>query len=195
MVSTDFRPVPLQHYAFPIGGKGLHLLVDDKGYREENFFRMRESLGQTAEKSHTENNQGNKGRKGRTQVQNDPRKDVTRLVKMCQMKKWLPVIVFSFSRRECEQYAGDLAKLDFTTDEEKDEIEMVFTDAMQETLSESDQALKAVTMILPLLKKGVGIHHSGLLPIANVSVANRTLSKFSWKRISTTSLTIGRSPE
>lgn len=32
------RPVPLEHYIFPAGGDGLHLVVDNKGrFRENNF--------------------------------------------------------------------------------------------------------------------------------------------------------------
>ena len=31
VVYTDFRPVPLQHYMFPAGGDGLHLVVDERG--------------------------------------------------------------------------------------------------------------------------------------------------------------------
>jgi ATP-dependent RNA helicase DOB1 len=38
VVYTDVRPVPLQHYVFPAGGAGLHLVVDDKGrFRDDNF--------------------------------------------------------------------------------------------------------------------------------------------------------------
>ena len=29
VVYTDYRPVPLEHYIFPSGGDGLHLVVDD----------------------------------------------------------------------------------------------------------------------------------------------------------------------
>lgn len=31
VVCTDFRPVPLQHYIFPAGGSGLHLVLDADG--------------------------------------------------------------------------------------------------------------------------------------------------------------------
>ena len=34
VVYTDFRPTPLQHYIYPSGGDGLHLVVDEK----VNFF-------------------------------------------------------------------------------------------------------------------------------------------------------------
>ncbi|KAF9968734.1 ATP-dependent RNA helicase mtr4 [Mortierella alpina] len=38
VVYTDYRPTPLQHYLFPEGGNGLHLVVDEKGqFREDNF--------------------------------------------------------------------------------------------------------------------------------------------------------------
>lgn len=79
-------------------------------------------------------------------------------------KKFQPVIVFSFSRRECEQYATSMAKLDFNTDEEKETVEDIFKKAI-EVLSEEDRSLPAIDLILPLLKRGIGVHHSGLLPI------------------------------
>lgn len=38
VVYTDYRPVPLQHYIFPSGGEGLHLVLDEKGnFKEDNF--------------------------------------------------------------------------------------------------------------------------------------------------------------
>lgn len=41
VVYTDFRPTPLQHYVFPIGGSGLYLVVDEnEQFREENFVKM-----------------------------------------------------------------------------------------------------------------------------------------------------------
>ena len=30
-----FRPTPLQHYLFPAGGDGIHLVVDEKGHSEK----------------------------------------------------------------------------------------------------------------------------------------------------------------
>lgn len=29
VVYTEYRPVPLQHYLFPAGGQGIHLIVDE----------------------------------------------------------------------------------------------------------------------------------------------------------------------
>ena len=48
--------------------------------------------------------------------------------------------------------------------EEKKMVDEVFQNAMM-VLSEEDRALPQVENVLPLLKRGIGIHHGGLLPI------------------------------
>jgi superfamily II RNA helicase len=68
--------------------------------------------------------------------------------------------------RECESYGSYVqrAELDFNTEEEKEQVQMVFDNAMQ-CLSESDRQLDAIANIVPMLRAGIGVHHSGLLPI------------------------------
>ncbi len=80
------------------------------------------------------------------------------------MKNFNPVIVFAFSKRECEGLALNLSKLEFNSAEEQDLINNIFTNAM-ENLSQDDRQLPQISNILPLLKRGIGIHHGGLLPI------------------------------
>ena len=41
--------------------------------------------------------------------------DYVQVVKMIMEKQLQPVIVFSFSRRDCEAYALQMSKLDFNT--------------------------------------------------------------------------------
>ena len=31
VVYTDYRPTPLQHYAYALGSSGLHLVLDERG--------------------------------------------------------------------------------------------------------------------------------------------------------------------
>lgn len=57
-----------------------------------------------------------------------------------------------------------MTKLDFNTDEEKKMVEEVFSNAI-DCLSDEDKKLPQVEHVLPLLKRGIGIHHGGLLPI------------------------------
>lgn len=79
-------------------------------------------------------------------------------------KHYNPVIVFSFSKRECESLALQMSKLDFNDDTEKDMVSKVFGNAISQ-LSDADKELPQIQHILPLLRRGTGIHHSGLLPI------------------------------
>lgn len=79
-------------------------------------------------------------------------------------RKFQPVIIFSFSRRECEQHAMSMSKLDFNNQEEKDTVEEVFRNAIL-CLNEEDRNLPAIELMLPLLQRGIAVHHSGLLPV------------------------------
>jgi ATP-dependent RNA helicase DOB1 len=90
--------------------------------------------------------------------------NIFKIVKMIMERNFAPVIVFSFSKKECEAYALQMAKLDFNTNEEKKLVDEVFNNAMM-VLSKEDRTLPQVENVLPLLKRGIGIHHGGLLPI------------------------------
>ncbi|VDK61015.1 unnamed protein product, partial [Gongylonema pulchrum] len=76
----------------------------------------------------------------------------------------IPVIVFSFSRKECEAYATQMTNLDFNTENEKTVVREIFVNAIS-LLSDEDSKLPEIGRVLPLLLRGIGVHHSGLLPI------------------------------
>ena len=41
-MTTNYRPTPLQHYMFPVGGDGLQMVVDEaSNFREDSFQRVR----------------------------------------------------------------------------------------------------------------------------------------------------------
>ncbi|XP_075083986.1 DExH-box ATP-dependent RNA helicase DExH10-like [Nicotiana tabacum] len=166
VVYTDFRPTPLQHYMFPVGGSGLYLVVDEnEQFREENFVKMQDSLAKqkSGENKSTANAAKVRGRIARGGSSSGV-SDICKIVKMTMEKKFQPVIVFSFSRRECEQHAMSMLKLDFNTEEEKEVVNEVFRNAMA-CLSEEDRNLPAIALMLPLLQRGIAVHHSGLLPV------------------------------
>lgn len=166
VVYTDFRPTPLQHYLFPQGGNGIHLVVDEKSvFREDNFQKAMGALADARGDDPASADSG-KGRKGVTKKggpQGGP-SDIYKIVKMIMMKHYNPVIVFAFSKRQCEALALQMSKLEFNTDEEKAMVSTVFNNAI-EALSVEDRALPQIEHILPLLRRGIGIHHGGLLPI------------------------------
>lgn len=174
VVYTDFRPTPLQHYFFPAGAEGIHLIVDEKGgFREENFQKAMSSI---AEKKGDDPSDPMAKRKGKGKDkklnkggENQEKSDIWKLVKMIMIKNYNPVIVFSFSKRECEAFALQMSKLAFNDDSEKEMVSKVFNSAI-EMLSDEDKALPQIQHILPLLRRGIGVHHSGLLPILKETI-------------------------
>lgn len=53
---------------------------------------------------------------------------------------------------------------DFNTEDEKNQIDTIYKNAMS-TLSADDQNIPMITQLPLLLKRGIGIHHGGLIPI------------------------------
>ncbi|XP_012278049.1 superkiller viralicidic activity 2-like 2 [Orussus abietinus] len=165
VVYTDYRPTPLQHYIFPVGGDGIHLVVDEMGqFKEENFNRAMACLQNSdASKGDT------KGRRGGMHGTNKGQTNIFKMVKMIMERNFAPVIIFSFSKKDCEVYAMQMAKLDLNTIEEKKLVDEVFNNAM-DVLNEEDRKLPQVENVLPLLRRGIGIHHGGLLPILKETI-------------------------
>ncbi|XP_057797890.1 DExH-box ATP-dependent RNA helicase DExH9-like isoform X2 [Salvia miltiorrhiza] len=162
IVYTDYRPTPLQHYVFPCGGDGLYLVVDEKGkFREDSFQKALNALIPTSEDRKKENGKGSKGLVAGKAGEDS---DIFKMVKMIILRQYDPVICFSFSKRECEFLAMQMAKMDLSDEDEKVNIETIFWSAM-DLLSDDDKKLPQVSNMLPLLKRGIGVHHSGLLPI------------------------------
>uniref|UniRef100_A0A2P2MK93 RNA helicase n=3 Tax=Rhizophora mucronata TaxID=61149 RepID=A0A2P2MK93_RHIMU len=165
VVYTDFRPTPLQHYVFPVGGSGLYLVVDEnEQFREDNFLKLQETF---SKQKIGDGNRSANGKQSRRIAKNGNASggsDIYKIVKMIMERKFQPVIVFSFSRRECEQHAMSMSKLDFNSQDEKDVVEQVFNNAIL-CLNEDDRKLPAIELMLPLLQRGIAVHHSGLLPV------------------------------
>jgi len=155
---TEYRPVPLQHYIFPAGGEGVYMVVDEKGeFKEDNFQRAVASLDKAVDNDKTQ-------KKPKKRIESNLRGDLLKVVRMCADRHYLPVIVFAFSRRECESNAMAMKKMELTDADEQQLIEEVFQNAMA-TLGDDDRDLPQVQQMVSLLKRGIGIHHGGLLPI------------------------------
>ncbi|KXZ50647.1 hypothetical protein GPECTOR_15g331 [Gonium pectorale] len=168
VVYTDYRPTPLQHYLFPAGGDGLYMVVDERGiFKDDNFQKAVAVLTDT-----DPSGKGSKGGKGGASGAaagpaggpDSQKSDIFKLVRMIMERNYDPVIVFSFSKRECEALAAQMAPLELNSDDEKALVANVYWSAM-ECLSQDDQRLPQISAMLPMLQRGIGVHHSGLLPI------------------------------
>ena len=173
VVYTDFRPTPLQHYFHPAGAEGIHLVVDEKGiFREENFNKAMTTIAEKQGDDPADAMAKRKGRGKDKKLNKGGTKgpsDIYKITRMIIGKNYNPVIVFSFSKNMCEAYALQMKNMTFNDDSEKAMVDKVYNSALQ-MLSEKDKELPQIQNILPLLKRGIGIHHSGLLPILKETI-------------------------
>ncbi|KDR85602.1 hypothetical protein GALMADRAFT_234567 [Galerina marginata CBS 339.88] len=79
-------------------------------------------------------------------------------------KALLPVVVFTFSKKRCEENAATLTNADLCTSVEKSEVH-VATEKALSRLKGSDKKLPQIVRTRDLLSRGIGIHHGGLLPL------------------------------
>ncbi|KAK0635066.1 rRNA-processing arch domain-containing protein [Bombardia bombarda] len=175
VVYTDFRPTPLQNYFFPAGGKGIFLIVDEKGNFKENNFNTAMALiedAKGADPADWNAKQKGKGKNKKTNTggkASDEKSDIAKIIRMILKKNFQPVIVFNFSKRDCEQMALKTSVMKFNAPDEEAMVDKVFENALTQ-LSDEDRSLPQITHILPLLRKGIGVHHSGLLPILKETI-------------------------
>jgi ATP-dependent RNA helicase DOB1 len=174
VVYTDFRPTPLQNYCFPAGGSGIYLVVDERGvFREDNFntamSMIEESKGADPADPNAKRHGKGKNKRMSKGFASDQNTDIYKIIKMIMKKSFHPVIVFNFSKRECEMLALKISAMNFNNETEQQLVDQVFKNATQ-TLSDEDRELPQITHILPLLRKGIGVHHSGLLPILKETI-------------------------
>ncbi len=169
VVYTDFRPTPLQNYCFPAGGDGILLVVDERGvFKEKNFNTAMTMVEHNKGADPADPDAKMKGRGKNKKINkgggNEATSDIYKIIRMIMKKNFHPVIVFNFSKRECEMLALKISGMNFNNDSEQALVTRVFENAI-DTLSEADRELSQITHLLPLLRKGIGVHHSGLLPI------------------------------
>ena len=154
LISTPHRPTPLEHWAFPLGGDGLHLLVDDSGrFLSAGYDGACRSLAVAGE---------HRAAAGRGGVRGAP--ELLRLLRLLIQRDLSPAIIFSFSRKECEGAAMSAKTLEALPEDKRQAVRLVF-DAAIATLSDDDQQIPQVGMLLPMLERGVAVHHSGMLPV------------------------------
>uniref|UniRef100_A0A1B0AF30 HTH_48 domain-containing protein n=1 Tax=Glossina pallidipes TaxID=7398 RepID=A0A1B0AF30_GLOPL len=84
---------------------------------------------------------------------NSGQSNIFKIVKMISERDFAPVIVFSFSKKDSEIYAMQIAKLNFNTADEKKLIDGGFNNAL-DVLSEKDRQFPQVENVLPLLWRG-----------------------------------------
>ena len=192
VVQTSARPTPLRHYVCPRGADGLYMVQDETNHFNGSQWqsavgrlpRPKPRAADTAEGEAAEPKDDGNDRAEKRAA------EVVRVLGRFASLDMLPAIVFAFSRRECEVFAthmgraaracegasaaddgadsgaadGCALRLRFLTRDEAARVELIYEGAIG-VLSDEDAQLAQVTALLPLLRAGVGVHHSGMLPV------------------------------
>lgn len=151
VVHTPKRPVPLSHQLF-VKGEVFKLFDSSQNrFLDANYRRAA---------AHYKENTKNSVRQG-----------VGRHHSWMQMVKYLrkqsldPAILFCFSKKKCDEAAEQLGAQDLTSGaSDKSHIHQFYQNAISR-LSIDDRNVPQITRHREMLKRGIGVHHAGLLPI------------------------------
>ncbi|XP_067416357.1 superkiller complex protein 2 [Emydura macquarii macquarii] len=167
VISTVRRPVPLEHHLYTGNSQKtqheLFLLVDARG----NFLTKGYYAAVEAKKERTSKHAQTFGAKQPLHPGAGLGQDKSvwlSLIDALRKRDQLPVVAFTFSRARCDDNAAALTTVDLTTGAEKSEVHVFFQKCIAR-LKGSDRQLPQVLHMVELLKRGIGVHHSGILPI------------------------------
>ncbi|KAF7210868.1 superkiller complex protein 2 isoform X1 [Nothobranchius furzeri] len=166
VISTMKRPVPLEHYLYTGNStktqKELFLLLDAAG----NFLTKGYYSAVDAKKERTSKHAQSFGAKSSSKATSasQDRAVWLTLLHFLSQRQQTPVVAFTFSRTRCDENARSLESMDLTTSVEKAEIHSFFQKSLSR-LRGGDRQLPQILLMRDLLKRGVAVHHSGILPI------------------------------
>ena len=170
VMGTLKRPVPLEHFLYTGNSKAtsneLFKIVDSHSKLLQDGYKKaaRAKNARTSDKDKTF------GAKGRQQGRGGSDKGLyVSLVGMLEKKELRPCVVFTFSRKRCETNADSLNSMDLTSSAEKATVHH-FVDQSVNRLKGSDRDLPQISRMRGMLKRGIGVHHAGLLPIVKEMV-------------------------
>lgn len=174
VIRTDYRPVPLGHYLF--AGRKLHKLMEgkggflDKGYKEatlsllpaserdkkEKGGKKKGALG--GSKQNMQTTRHSSGSSHSAWQQSGSRQDWMALIKFLEREELMPTVIFSFSKKKCEEIANMLRSLDLNTASERNAAHAFAIQTMKR-LSPKDACLPQVVTTCEMVKRGIGVHH------------------------------------
>ncbi|KAF9107089.1 hypothetical protein BGX29_007451 [Mortierella sp. GBA35] len=179
VISTPKRPVPLEHHLF--AGREVHKIVDAKqtwqslGYKgavdamakKEVDVKASQRGGRGGGRGGGGGGRGGGNFGGGGGGWRNDKQDknlFTHLVAYLNKKALLPVVVFTFSKKKCEENASGLSSTDLMTSSQKSEVHVFFEKSLVR-LHGTDRELPQIQRMRDLLSRGIAVHHSGLLPI------------------------------
>ncbi|CAA6656755.1 unnamed protein product [Spirodela intermedia] len=169
VTGTMKRPVPLEHCLFYSGE--LYKICESETFLPQGLRAAKDAFKKKT--STIGSSSGGAGSAAATQGVGRERHHETSgressmwllLINRLSKKSLLPVIIFCFSKNLCDKSADLLTGTDLTSSSEKSEIRL-FCDKAFSRLKGSDRNLPQIIRVQNLLRRGIGVHHAGLLPI------------------------------
>nr|UXY87333.1 RNA helicase ATP-dependent, SK12/DOB1 protein [Cryptomonas sp.] len=149
-IETSKRPVILQHYIYPYCNPGLFLVTDKKGlFLTKKYWDIFSKCNLKIKKSCKISN-----------LNNNIKKIIQKIYKIGHG----PVIIFSFGKKKCFQLINELKYKNFCNKKET-EIIQLFLDKCFSSISKKYKEFLRIDYIFYIVKKGIGIHHSGIFPL------------------------------
>ena len=198
LASTDKRVVPLTHYGYLTINEGAIKLIKDKSIQQDikksthKLIKIQSDKGVFDEDGYTTLYRMNKLFKERS-IFTKKKHVLNNLALFLKNNEMLPAIGFIFSRKMVENCANDItvplleddSKVPYTVRKECDQIIRKLPNYKEYLeLPEYDQ-------LVSLLEKGVGIHHSGMIPILREIVEIMISKKYIKLLFATESFAIG----
>ena len=198
LASTNHRVVPLTHYAFMTNNESVFKHIHDKTIQKEikdntnKLILLQEHNGSFQQggykKLYSIQEHYNQHR-----LRMNRKHTLNKLVKLLHDREMLPAIAFVFSRKQVESCAQDITVP--LLNEEKDvpfNIRRECEQIIRKLPNHKEYLeLPEYIMLVSLLEKGIGIHHSGMIPVLREIVEIMISKKYIYLLFATESFAIG----
>lgn len=166
VMSTPKRPVPLEHYLYTGNNtktaNELFLLLN----ANKEFLTQGHQKAVEAKKLRASKVDQSYGAK-RTRYTVNPKLEQqiwSSIILQLEKQNRTPAVAFVFSKRRIDDNTHNLTTLDLLTPSQKSAVNVFFKNSIK-VLKPPDRELPQVRNLKALLERGIGIHHSGVLPI------------------------------
>lgn len=185
LIPTSFRPVPLTHWIWVkregvVHGSGHKDEVEPETHENRQLYKIMTDKNQFIDSGYDEAIVAFKDKwfsgkkphiKGHTTQKTNilmnhmqvKSSELNPFLQYLQHRKLLPALIFVLSRKNCEIYASTI-QVSLVTPEEVAEIGKIFDSHMHPYFKQYSH-LSQYQAIRSLLDKGIGVHHSGLIPV------------------------------
>ena len=161
---TYKRPIPLEHSVY-VSGEFIKLVEADGTVNIANYNKAKKDLEKAmAEKGKFVGKTPGQQKFKKKQYSKSEDQQYKELIINLRNNELLPCVIFAFSRDKVDKRGEKLSAVNLLNDTERHIVKQ-FVDRALKRLNPIDRGLPQILQVIQLLNSGIGIHHSGVLPI------------------------------